>query len=117
MDDDTSIDRKVLRERADQDGTRHLEVRRLRDGRVVIEGQDLGAGVERAFGPGISEYEWSWTIARRHVPAAVRELGGKGDDDLLSLLAARYVSTDGMDPGVALDDAGVPIEFWSRLGD
>jgi hypothetical protein len=113
---DDPADRIILREHEDADGMRHLEVRRLRDGRVVIEGQDVGPGVERAFGHGMREYEWRWTIALRDVPAAVRCLGGSADASLLALLAARFKRTDGEDPGIAVDEAGVPIEFWNHLG-
>ena len=43
---------------------------------------------------------------------------GDGDgDDPLALLKAWCDVGDGMDPGIHLREAGVPVEFWSRVGD
>jgi len=94
-----------------------LTARRGPDGGVVIEGQDIGRGVEEIFGDGFREYEWDWTIAPDAVPAAVTALGGDGEDDVLALLRAWSVDHGGRDPGIFLQEAGVPVEFWSRIGD
>ena len=66
----------VLRNVRDAGGLRSLTARRRKDGEIVIEGQDLGAGVERIFGPGLSEYEWAWVIGPDAMEAAVTALGG-----------------------------------------
>jgi hypothetical protein len=84
---------------------------------LIIEGQDLGPGVEQAFGAGLTEYEWVWEIAPQDVPAAVEALGGHEADDPLALLRAWYADHGGEDPGSYLKDAGVPIGFWNRIGD
>jgi len=55
--------RVVLRNTRDADGTRYLEASINAEGDLVIEGQDLGPGVEEIFG--IREYEWAWTISSR----------------------------------------------------
>jgi hypothetical protein len=47
----------------------------------------------------------------------VAALGGRDGDDPLPLLAAWSTAHGGVDPGSHLRDAGVAIEFWSRVGD
>jgi hypothetical protein len=107
----------VLRGLRDEGGLRSLEARRADDGGIVIEGQDMGPGVERAFGDGYTEYEWTWTIASDALPAAIAALGGSAGDDPLPLMAHWCAENGGRDPGIRLSDAGVPISFWSRIGD
>lgn len=107
----------VLRNLRDAGGTRSLTARRGENGAILIEGQDLGRGVEAAFGPGLYEYEWAWTIGPDAFPAAIEALGGNEGDDLLRLLAAWSAGHGGADPGSHCKDAGVPIDFWSRVGD
>lgn len=108
--------RVVLRDVRDERGTRHLAARRREDGGIVIEGHDLGRGVD-VLGPGLSEYEWVWTIAPDAVPAAVAALGGQASDDLLQLLRTWSIDHGGIDPGSHLKDSGVPVGFWSHAGD
>jgi len=104
----------VLRDTRDARGTRHLEARLKDDDGIVIEGQDLGSGVE-ALGAGFSEYEWAWTIGSDQVPAAVAALGGSAVDDPLRVLANWSAVHNGADPGSDLREAGVSIGFWSRV--
>jgi hypothetical protein len=108
--------RVVLRDVRDERGTRYLAARRRDDGGVLIEGHDLGRGVE-AFGPGFSEYEWSWVIGLDVVPAALAALGGQAGDDLLQLLRTWSIDHGGVDPGSHLKNSGVPVGFWSHVGD
>jgi hypothetical protein len=106
----------VLRDEQGPGGSRSLTARRS-DGGVVIEGQDIGPGVGAAFGSGNREYEWAWAIAPEAIPAAVLALGGEDGDDALPLLKAWSATHDGRDPGSHLKEAGVPVEFWNRVGD
>ncbi len=115
--DDRPLDCVALRNQRDADGVRHLEATRRPDGGILIEGQDLGPGVERAFGPGLTEYEWAWAIAPDAVPAAVAALDGQEGDDPLRLLKGWFDAHGRIDPGTHLRAAGVPVEFWSRIGD
>jgi hypothetical protein len=108
--------RVVMRELRDERGTRYLGARRREDGSIIIEGHDLGRGVE-VLGPGLSEYEWVWTIAPDAVPSAIEALGGKEGDDPLKLLLGWSTDHGGTDPGTHLREAGVTIAFWSHLGD
>jgi hypothetical protein len=107
----------TLREQRNADGFRRLSADRRPDGGIQIDGHDLGAGVERVFGTGLTEYEWAWVVEPGAVPAAVAALGGRADDDPLRLLAAWAAAHDGADPGPHLRAAGVPLEFWNRVGD
>jgi hypothetical protein len=108
--------RVVLRDTRDDRGTRHLAASWAEDGGVLIEGHDLGRGVE-AFGPGFSEYEWGWIIRPDAVAAALAALGGQAGDDLLQLLRTWSIDHGGKDPGSHLKDSGVPVGFWSHVGD
>ena len=47
----------------------------------------------------------------------VSALDGVDGDDPLRLLGDWYEAHGGTDPGIHLRDAGVAIEFWSRVGD
>ena len=71
----------------DHNGTRSIWAVLLPDGRLKIEGQDLGPGVA-IWGEGLSEYEWDWTVAAADVPRLVEILGGREGDDPLALLTA-----------------------------
>ena len=109
--------RVVLRNLRDARGVRHLQATRQPDGGILIEGQDLGPGVEEVFGQGLTEYEWTWEIKAADVPAVVGVLDGREGDDPLVLLAAWAAAHGRIDPGSHLQQAGVQIEFWSRIGD
>ncbi|MBA2310259.1 MAG: hypothetical protein H0W01_13450 [Pseudonocardiales bacterium] len=110
--------RVTLRSIRDADGSRHLDAHVTAEGDVVVEGQDLGPGVERAFGPGLTEYEWTHTVRAADVPLLVEALGGAPGDDVLALMR-RVCSGDGVVRLAALlaPDGPVPAEFWSRVGD
>jgi hypothetical protein len=116
-DQDGPLARVVLRDQRNAEGVRYLEATRHAGGGIRIEGQDLGPGVEEVYGAGLTEYEWSWEIEAAAVPALVAALDGHEGDDPLFLLEAWAANHRGIDPGLRLRDAGVPIEFWSRIGD
>jgi hypothetical protein len=105
----------TLRDTRDEGGSRHLSASLKGDGTLLIEGQDLGPGVEGFFGPGQTEYEWAWTIR----PTGVRtlKLALACDGDVLSALRDRFSGDAAADLQPFLDDNGVPYEPWSRVGD
>ncbi len=103
----------VLRHQRDGDGLRHLEAILEEDGDLVIEGQDLGRGVEEFFGS--REYEWTWTIRAAHLPDLMRALAIQADP--LAALEERFSGDRAGELKAFLDDQSIPREIWSRLGD
>jgi hypothetical protein len=110
------INRVVLQADIDADGRRNLSVEREGDA-LVIRGHDLGPVVTRAWGAGHSEYEWAWRIPAASLPALRAALDGTPADDPLELLGRWSGANPGRDPGRFLKSAGVPLEFWNRVGD
>ena len=104
----------TLRDARDEDGRRQLSASLKGDGALLIEGQDLGPGVERFFGPGLTEYEWAWIIQ----PPGVRALQlALARDDVLAALRDRFSGDAAADLQRFLEDNGVPYEPWSRVGE
>jgi hypothetical protein len=100
----------------DDRGTRSLSATRLADGRLRIEGQDLGSGVA-VFGEGLSEYEWAWTVDAADVQRIAQLLGGPPGADPIAAIRVWVQKNNGSDPGLALKESGLTLAFWSRLGD
>ena len=68
-----------------------------------------------AFGAGLSDYEWFWTVPATALADLVAALGGQPGDDPLTTIG-RWFEVHPTDPGIALREANVPIEFWSWIG-
>jgi hypothetical protein len=109
----TTGKRVVLRNVEDAQGTRHLQASLTSEGDLVIEGQDLGAGVKSAFG--VYEYEWAWTIRAPDVPLLLAALGGTSD--VLPALREQFSDDRAADLQSFLESHDVPYERWSRMGD
>jgi hypothetical protein len=108
----------VLRDQHDDDGTRRLEAEWRMGGAIVIEGRDVGPGVEQFWGEGNRRYEWEWAIDAEAIPAMIAALGGAPGDDPLALLKAWYDAGDGRDPGIHLyDDARVTSSLLCECGE
>ena len=107
--------RVTLRDTHDVGGRRRLTARLEEDGTLIIDGQDLGPGVERFFGPGMTEYEWAWTIRPQGVKTLKQALSCS--DNVLVALRARFSgdAASGIQP--FLNENGIPYEPWSRVGD
>ena len=105
----------ILRNLRDEGGVRRLSASLSEAGDLLIEGQDLGAGVERVFGSGIREYEWIWTIGAESVPLLLDAMKHAGH--VLDALVEQFSDdkADSLKP--FLDDNGVKYEAWSRLGE
>jgi hypothetical protein len=59
-----------------------------------------------------------WLLGQRELatrPGAA--LGGQAGDDLLQLLRTWSIDHGGVDPGSHLKNSGVPVGFWSHVGD
>lgn len=107
----------VLRAERDEDGVRHLGARLTAGGDLVVEGQDVGPGVERFFGEGTTEYEWTHTVRAADLPALVAALDGDPGDDVLTLLERRCSGDDAAELSRLLGpDGPVPADRWSRIG-
>lgn len=103
----------ILRQIKDADGSRLLEASITAEGDLLIEGHDLGDGVERHFG--VREYEWTWTVPAASLPVLLRAMGASGD--VLAVLRERFSGDDAAALGPFLESHGIPTDRWSRLGD
>lgn len=109
----------TLEAKDDDDG---MVLRRLivhDDGSLVLEGHDLGPGVERFWGRGNTEYEFSRTVAPdgvRHL-RAVLEIDDTDPDALAAALRERFARPGGSpDFEKTLVANDITSEFWSRVG-
>lgn len=108
----------TLRDVRGEGGWRHLSARLTDEGDLLIEGQDLGPGVEECFGPGLTEYEWVHTVHAEHIPLLVAALGGEPGEPVLPLLARTCSGAEAIRLSRLLGpDGPVPATFWSRVGD
>ncbi|OBC06799.1 MULTISPECIES: hypothetical protein [unclassified Gordonia (in: high G+C Gram-positive bacteria)] len=97
----------------DSKGTMLRVVRLTDDGGLMIEGHDLGGGVEQFFGA--HEYEFKKQFSS-DVVAQLRDLLGlESDDELLPTIKDRFTYTDDLEE--FLRDNGIEGKFWSRVGD
>ena len=103
----------VLRNQRDEYGLRYLDATLNENGDIVIEGQDLGKGVEEAFSS--SEYEWTWTIKSNHIHLLKKALGGT--NDILDALEKEYSGLNASKLYEFLENNKIPIESYSRIGD
>ena len=108
-------ERVILRDVKDALGSRYLAAFLTVEGDVVIEGQDVGDGVEQVFGDGIREYEWTYTIHAAHIPTLRQALAASGD--VLAALRERFSGDDAASLKQFLEDRDIPHDVWTRLGD
>jgi hypothetical protein len=106
----------LLFQSKDDRGTRSIWVTMLADGRLKIEGQDLGASVS-FFAEDLTEYEWDWIVAAADVSRISTILGRSPDADPIASLRSWASAANGRDPGQQLKDAGLELDFWSRIGE
>ena len=103
----------VLREERTEADYRFLGAEINDNGDLVFDGQDLGTGVEGAFG--CSEYEWSWTVRAEHISELKIAIGSKGN--ILRTLKKKFSNEKAADLYAFLQNSKVPFEGWSRIGD
>jgi hypothetical protein len=96
-------------------GSRHVWLRLTEEGKLILEGQDLGGAATKAFGAG--EYEWAWSLAPEQVVAFLKTLGvGESQSkDVLGSVAAALGKIERTKIQNLFRDAGA--KFWSRIGD
>lgn len=98
---------------AKEDDTMWRAVRLEGDGRLVIEGHDLGRDVREFFG--CNEYEFTRSFSKRET-AALRGLLGVGRRaDLLAAIGERFVETKDLERFA--ESQGIAGTFWSRTAD
>ena len=101
--------------RAERSGSdyRHLEAYLDGEGRLHIDGQDLGPGTAIVSSDG--EYEWFETIAAADVPRVVALLGGQPGDDVLDLLERDFTGAGSHDFETRLRQSDIPVDIstWS----
>ena len=105
----------TLRHSHDVLGSQYLGASISADGTLTIEGQDIGDGVERIFGTGNREYEWTWTIESKDIAELKSAL--ESGDDVLVALAERFSNDAAAELQPFLDEHGIHYECWSRIGD
>ena len=103
----------VLRNERTESDTRYLAASFSPDGDLVVEGQDLGSGVEAAFG--CREYEWTWTVANANLPRLAEALGASSD--LLRAMERRFCGPAAAHLMTFLQENQIPFKSWSRIGD
>ncbi|HTU69524.1 MAG TPA: hypothetical protein VMF11_04310 [Candidatus Baltobacteraceae bacterium] len=102
---------------------RSLSARLGPEGDLIVEGQDLGKGVESLFG--YNEYEWTLTVAAVDTPKLLAALKrGQGPFDLLrcrrgllDALRRRFHQSTASQLEPFLKENGVPYSFWNSIGD
>ena len=105
----------TLHHRDDLLGSQYLGASISDDGTLTIEGQEIGDSVERFFGTGYHEYEWTWTIESKDIAQLKSALDSV--DDVLVALAKRFSNDAAVELQPFLDKHGIPYECWSRIGD
>lgn len=105
--------RIVLREEKSANDYRYLGATLDDNGDLVIEGQDLGDGVQASFG--CREYEWIWRIKAKDLPALERLLPNGAN--ILEKLAQKFSNEQASQLYDFLQANTIPFEGWSRIGD
>ena len=103
----------VMQDVSDADGTMWRAVHLSASNELVIEGHDLGRGVERVFGSG--EYEFQRALSSNETSELRKLLGLSGDKDLLAAIAERFDSTRDLEAFLKAHD--LEGKFWNRIGD
>jgi hypothetical protein len=104
----------VISKKTDERGYFYRAIHLEDDGSLVIEGQDIGSGVEDIFGGGDNEYEFFRTI-RPPAVAELERLSGISHTGLLENLREHFGTTSALEE--YLEEHGIPSGFWSRVGD
>lgn len=97
----------------DDNGTVLRAVTLASNGDLVIEGHDLGKGVEDFFGH--REYEFERRLSPPEVARLREVLGIAGDAELLPTIKERFAHTSELEK--LLVEHGIAGQFWSRVGD
>lgn len=113
----------VLRDEKTANGSRSVCARIAPEGDLIVEGHDLGKGVDSLLD--YREYEWTITIASAHTAALLNALNGGRSwlalllrrRSLLNAMRGRFAGdrASGLEP--FLKEHGIPYTLWNRIGD
>ena len=84
------------------------------DGRLHIDGQDLGPGTAVVSDDG--EYEWFETIAAADVPRVVELLGGSAGEDVLDVLERAWTGAQSYELERRLRESSIPVQLFTWSG-
>lgn len=104
----------TLRDEHDGADRRHLVAYLDDEGRLHIDGHDLGPGTASVSGDG--EYEWFRTIAAADLPRLAALLGADPGESILAVLSRKYTDRRSHDLERLLRESDVPqqLRVWSR---
>jgi hypothetical protein len=102
--------------RQDGEGLFRRRITLNSDGSLVLDGHDLGPGVQAVLGR--DEYEFDRTLSRSGVARLSAALGVVDDAGLRTELQTRFARPGGSRAFEAfLEAESIPSHFWSRAGD
>jgi hypothetical protein len=109
----SKTDAVILRQEHDGHDHRHLEAYLDEQGRLHVDGHDIGPGTGPVSGDG--EYEWFQTVDAADVPRLVKLLGGADAEPVLGLLARSYTGERSYELEQVLRESGIPTHrhTWS----
>ena len=107
----------ILRYQRDGSDVRSLTARLSDIGDLLIEGHDLGSGVQTVWGSGLRECEWERTIRAEHLPRLREAQGGQPGDEVLDVLATWCDEHGAIALTELLETEGIPVESWSWVSD
>lgn len=102
--------RVVLRHEVDGGDRQHLDARLDAQGRLRLDGHDLGPLVQAAHPAARGEYQWFTTYAAHDVPRVVACLGGAPGTDVLDLLERSYTGSASYELERLLRESDIPYE-------
>ena len=103
----------TLRDERQGEDTRHLWAYVDGEGRLHVDGHDLGPATAPVSSDG--EYEYFKTVAAADVPHVVALLGGEPGDDVLDLLERDWTDQRSYELEARLRDSAIPVALrtWS----
>lgn len=103
----------TLRDEHDGADRRHLAAYLDDEGRLHIDGQDLGPATAMVSEDG--EYEWFRTIAAADLPRLAELLGAYAGESILAVLARKYTGVRSHELERILRESDIPqnLQTWS----
>jgi hypothetical protein len=96
-------------------GNCHLRAVMHPSGELSLEGQDLGSDLPFGGIPGVTEYEYTFTLDPGQVALLVGILGGGPDDDVLDLVVAGFPQGGLTRFSTFFEEHGIKPGFWNHF--